>query len=121
MVNRSLLALVIAGSMLTGCSKTPNPMIPGIPAEHPANKFYQFVSQNMVSDKVCRDSQGDPGIPMGEVAKGTKYMKSPEIVPGVFRFRENATGKHYLGVSFLQYSGFLQIPKVCAWEEKDGK
>ena len=50
--------------------------------------------------------------------KGEGYTKSPELTAGVFLFQENATGKKYLGVSFLQYNGFLQIPKVCAWEEK---
>jgi hypothetical protein len=119
MVKRALFILFIAGSMLTGCSKAPNPMIPGIPGEHPANRFYQFVSQNMVSDKVCLDYQGDPGIPMGEIAKGIKFLKSPEILPGVFRFMNKTTGKKYLGVSYLQYQGFLQLPKLCAWEEKD--
>ena len=94
--------------------------IPSIPKDHPANKFYQAAQQGMLADRVCRDNKGDPSIPVGKIAKGEGYTKSPELTAGVFRFRENATGKQYLGVSFLQYNGFLQIPKVCAWEEKDG-
>lgn len=108
--------LIFLGLLTAGCSAPP-PAIPDIPKDHPAQKFYQFVSQNMVSDRVCRDDQGDPGIPMGEIVKGEKYARSAEIVPGVFRFEEKATGKKFLGVSFLQYSGLLQIPKVCAWED----
>lgn len=110
------LALLIAG-----CSPPESETIPSISKDHPANKFYQAAQQGMLSDKVCRDDQGDPTIPAGKVAKGEGYTKSAELVAGVFRFREKATGKEYLGVSFLQYSGFLQIPKVCSWEEKDNK
>ena len=72
----------------------------------------------MLSDKVCRDDQGDPAIPMGRIQAGEGFVKLGDLTAGVFRFRETATGKTYLAVSFLQYSGFLQIPKVCAWEEK---
>jgi hypothetical protein len=109
--------LIFLGAFIAGCSASP--AISDIPKDHPAQKFYQFVSQNMVSDNVCRDYQGDPRIPMGEIAKGEKYARSKDVVPGVFRFEEKATGKKFLGVSFLQYSGLLQIPKVCAWEEKN--
>ena len=75
----------------------------------------------MLADRVCRDDQGDPAIPAGKIQKGEGYTKTGELTAGVFRFRNNTTGKNYLGVSFLQYNGFLQIPKVCAWEEKDKK
>ena len=101
-----------------GCFAPVNTTIPSISKDHPAQKFYQAAQTGMLSDKVCRDNQGDPAIPAGKIAKGEGYTKSAEFTAGVFRFRENATGKEYLGVSFLQYSGFLQIPKVCAWEEK---
>ena len=103
---------------LAGCSVPADISIPSISKDHPANKFYQAAQQGMLSDKVCRDNQGDPAIPAGKIAKGEGYTKTGDLTAGVFRFRENATGKKYLGVSFLQYSGFLQIPKVCAWEEK---
>ncbi len=106
------------GVFLAGCS-VPPAQIPEIPEDHPANKFYQAAQQGMLSDKVCLDNQGDPAIPAGKIQKGEGYTKTRELTAGVFRFRENATGKQYLGVSFLQYSGFLQIPKVCAWEEKN--
>ncbi|MFA5168230.1 MAG: hypothetical protein WC530_06845 [Candidatus Omnitrophota bacterium] len=95
-----------------------NNTIPSLPKDHPANKFYQAAQQGMLSDKVCRDHGGDPSIPAGKIAESEGYTKSAEVTAGVFRFRETATGKQFLGVSFLQYSGFLQIPKVCAWEEK---
>ena len=72
----------------------------------------------MLSDRVCRDDQGDPAIPAGKIEKGEGYTKLGDLTAGAFRFRDNTTGKKYLGVSFLQYSGFLQVPKVCAWEEK---
>ena len=114
-MNTKLLVLCL---FLAGCSKAADVMIPGIPKEHRANEFYQFVSQNMVSDRVCRDYQGDPGIPIGEIEAGKGYTKLTDLAPGVFRFRNNATQKQYLGVSFLQYSGFLQLPKVCVWEDK---
>ena len=104
---------------LAGCSVPAGINIPSIPKDHPANKFYQAAQQGMLSDKVCRDNQGDPAIPAGKIAKGEGYTKTGDLTAGVFRFRENATGKQYLGVSFLQYNGFLQIPKVCAWDEKD--
>ena len=105
------------GVFLAGCS-VPPAQIPDIPKDHPANKFYQAAQQGMLSDKVCRDNQGDPAIPVGKIEKGEGYTKTGELTAGVFRFRENVTGKEYLGVSFLQYNGFLQIPKVCVWEEK---
>ena len=101
---------------LLGCSASASE-IKNIPKDHPANKFYQAAQQGMLSDRVCRDGQGNPEIPIGKIKQGEGYTKLEDLMPGVFRFRENATGKHYLGVSFLQYSGFLQIPKVCAWED----
>lgn len=104
-----------------GCSAPVSGTLPSIPKDHPANKFYQAAQTGMLSDKVCRDNLGDPAIPAGKIADGEGYTRAPELTAGVFRFRENATGKKYLGVSFLQYSGFLQIPKVCAWEEKEGE
>ncbi len=73
----------------------------------------------MLADRVCRDNEGDPSIPMGKIEKSEGYTKSGDLMAGVFRFRENTTGKQYLGVSFLQYNGFLQIPKVCAWEDPE--
>ncbi len=106
------------GIFLAGCS-VPAAQIPDVPKNHPANKFYQAAQQGMLSDRVCRDNKGDPSIPIGKIAEGEGYTKFSELTAGVFRFRENATGKKYLGVSFLQYSGFLQIPKVCSWEEKN--
>ena len=122
--NRSNLAAWIGSTIflmlcifLAGCSAQPS-AIPGVPKNHPANKFYQAAQQGMLSDRVCRDNQGDPAIPMGRIEKGEGYTRSGDLTAGVFRFREAATGKRYLGVSFLQYNGFLQIPKVCAWEEK---
>ncbi|MEI7751032.1 MAG: hypothetical protein WCJ71_02975 [Candidatus Omnitrophota bacterium] len=114
----ALAAVFILSSLLTGCSAPVNATIPSIPKNHPANKFYQAAQQGMLSDRVCRDNKGDPAIPAGKIVKGEGYTKLAELTAGVFRFRENATGKEYLGVSFLQYSGFLQIPKVCSWEEK---
>ena len=105
------------GILIAGCSAPPG-QIPNIPKDHPANKFYQAAQTGMLSDRVCRDNEGDPAIPAGEVKVGERYTKLEELAPGVLRFRENATGKQYLGVSFLQYSGFLQIPKICSWEEK---
>lgn len=119
MIKKFLYISVLCMLFLPGCAKKNLPDIPGISKDHPANRFYQFVSQNLVSDRVCRDYQGDPNIPMGEIVEGGKYTKADEeLLPGVFRFKDNATGKIYLGVSFLQYSGFLQVPKLCSWEEK---
>ncbi|OGX11767.1 MAG: hypothetical protein A2351_06720 [Omnitrophica bacterium RIFOXYB12_FULL_50_7] len=105
-------------TFLAGCS-VPVAQIPGIPKDHPANKFYEAAQQGMLADKVCRDNKGDPSIPTGKIQKGENYTKTEDLTAGVFHFRDNTTGKEYLGVSFLQYSGFLQIPKVCAWSEKD--
>jgi len=104
-----------------GCFAPADGAIPSIPKDHPANKFYRSAQQGMLSDKVCRDDRGNPAIPMGKIQAGEGYTRSAELTAGVFRFRENTTGKQYLGVSFLQYNGLLQIPKVCAWEEKNGK
>lgn len=104
--------------LLTGCSVPVSSTIPSVPKDHPANKFYQAAQTGMLSDRVCRDDQGDPTIPAGKIQTGEGYKKSEDLTAGVFRFSENSTGKKYLGVSFLQYNGFLQIPKVCAWEEK---
>ncbi len=101
---------------LSGCT-VPAPEIPNIPKDHPAQKFYQSAQQGMLSDKVCLDGHGNPAIPMGKIQTGQGYTKQEELTAGVFRFRENATGKIYLGVSFMQYNAFLQVPKVCAWEE----
>jgi len=111
-VNQILLVLFLAG-----CSAAPA-QIPDLPKDHPAQKFYQAAQQGMLADKVCRDNRGNPSIPIGKIEKGEGYARSGDLAAGVFRFRENATGKQYLGVSFLQYSGFLQIPKVCTWEEE---
>ena len=105
--------------MFFGCSAPANINIPSIPKDHPANKFYQAAQTGMLADRVCRDNQGDPTIPAGKIQTGEGYTKTGDLTAGVFRFRDNVSGKKYLGVSFLQYNGFLQIPKVCAWEEKD--
>ncbi len=113
-----LMVLLISGIMAAGCSAPVNSAIPQIPKDHPANRFYEAAQQGMLGDKVCRDNKGDPTIPIGKIQSGEGYTKSIEITPGVFYFRNDATGKIYLGVRFLQYTGFLQIPKVCAWEEK---
>ena len=116
---KNLIGLILALSFLAGCSAPVQGTIPTIPKEHPANKFYQAAQQGMLADRVCKDNQGDPSIPMGKIEKNEGYAKLGDLTAGVFRFRNDATKKEYLGVSFLQYSGFLQIPKVCAWEEKD--
>lgn len=118
MVKKSLAILISLCVFFCGCS-VPPAQIPGIPKDHPANKFYFAAQQGMLSDRVCRDHQGDPTIPIGKIEKGEGYAKVKDLMAGVSTFREHATGKQYLGVSFLQYSGFLQIPKVCVWEEKD--
>lgn len=115
---KNLAGLILLFPFLAGCSVPAEVAIPSIPKDHPANKFYQAAQQGMLSDKVCRDNQGDPAIPAGKIAEGAGYTKAEELAAGVFRFRENATGKQYLGVSFLQYNGFLQVPKICAWEDK---
>jgi hypothetical protein len=109
--------LFFLGMLMVGCSAPPSE-IPGIPKGDPANKFFQAAQQGMLSDRVCRDNQGDPSIPIGKIEGGEGYAKLGDLTAGVFRFEEKATGKRFLGVSFLQYSGLLQIPKVCAWEEK---
>lgn len=103
---------------LSGCT-APVTRIPNISPDHPAQKFYQSAQQGMLSDRVCRDDQGDPALPMGKIQTGEGYTKLGDLTAGVFRFRDTATGKNYLGVAFLQYNGFLQVPKVCAWEEKN--
>jgi len=115
---KNLAGLILLLLFLAGCF-APSARIPGIPKDHPANKFYQAAQQGMLSDRVCRDNLGNPSIPIGKIEKGEEYARLEALTAGVFRFRENATGKKYLGVSFLQYNGFLQIPKVCAWEEKN--
>lgn len=102
-----------------GCSAPSDKPIPSIAKTHPANKFYQAAQTGMLSDNACRDNLGNPSIPIGKIGKDREYTKFEELTAGVFRFRENASGKQYLGVSFLQYNGFLQIPKICSWEEKD--
>lgn len=118
MIKRKRMDFIIAMFLVAGCSAPASVTIPSIPKDHPANKFYQAAQQGMLADKVCRDNQGDPAIPAGKIVKNEGYTKTEELTAGVFRFRETSTGKKYLGVSFLQYSGFLQIPKVCSWEEK---
>lgn len=115
---RLAMTVICLACFIAGCSAPADINIPSIPKEHPAQKFYQAAQSGMLSDRVCRDELGDPVIPIGKIEKGQGYTKTGELTAGVFRFRENATGKRYLGVSFLQYNGFLQIPKVCAWEEK---
>ncbi len=116
-----LMVLLISGIMAAGCSASVNSAIPQIPKDHPANRFYEAAQQGMLGDKVCLDNKGDPTIPIGKIQGGEGYTKSVEITPGVFYFRNDATSKIYLGVRFLQYTGFLQIPKVCAWEDKSSK
>ena len=120
MVKNLIGSILFSSLFLAGCSAPTGINIPSLPKDHPANKFYQAAQQGMLSDKVCRDNQGDPAIPAGKIQKGEGYTKTGELTAGVFHFCDNTTGKKYLGVSFLQYSGFLQVPKVCAWEEKTG-
>jgi hypothetical protein len=103
--------------LISGCAPAPKD-IPGIAKDHPANKFYYRAYGSVISDKNCRECQGNPNIPMGEIPKGEKYIKTEDLAPGVFRFREKANGKTYLGVSYLKWEGFLQFPKLCAWEDK---
>ncbi|HOE69305.1 MAG TPA: hypothetical protein PK997_01965 [Candidatus Omnitrophota bacterium] len=108
---------LIAGLLaLTGCQRSAE-KIPGVPDDHPAQGFYRFVSANPVSDRVCREYKGDPSIPAGKVASGEGYTKVRDLASGVVLFTDNATGKRYFGVAYLQYQAFLQIPKLCAWEE----
>ncbi len=111
---------ILLGIFAAGCS-VPDPAIPGIPKDHPAQKFYQAAQQGMLSDRVCRDNLGDPEIPIGKIEKNEGYTKAGDLTAGVFRFREDGTEKKYLGVSFLQRSGFLQLPKICAWEDPESK
>ncbi|OQA57302.1 MAG: hypothetical protein BWY42_00638 [Candidatus Omnitrophica bacterium ADurb.Bin277] len=118
MVKRTI-AWLPAALMLAGCLAQSSVEIPGVPGDHPAQDFYRFVSQNLVSDKVCRDHRGNPDIPMGKLSGEEGYTKLEDLAAGVFRFRERATGKKYLGVTFLQYHGLLKIPKLCSWEEND--
>ncbi len=102
---------------MAGCAPSPKD-IPGIDKNHPANQFYFRAYSFMVNDKFCKDCHGATHIPMGEIPKGEKYTKIADLAPGVFRFLEKATGKTYLGVSYLKWEGFLQFPKLCVWEEK---
>ncbi|MFA7254893.1 MAG: hypothetical protein WC133_02180 [Candidatus Omnitrophota bacterium] len=118
MTMNTLLAILVFSMFLAGCSAPPA-QIPDLPKDHPAQKFYQAAQTGMLADRVCRDNLGDPLIPIGKIEKGEGYTKLGDLTAGVFYFRDNARGKKYLGVSFLQYSGFLQMPKVCAWEEKN--
>ena len=115
-MKKNILLLVI-GFVLASCSPEGPSKIPGIPVNDSANEFYDFVSKNMASDDICRDYHGDPSIPMGEVVKGEKYVKSKDLIPGTFRFSDKTTGKKYLGVIYMQYQGLLQLPKLCSWEE----
>ena len=110
------IAGIFIGILAAGCS-VPDPDIRGIPKDHPAQKFYQAAQQGMLSDRVCRDNLGDPAIPVGKIEKNEGYTKTEDLIAGVFRFRDDSTGKKYLGVSFLQRSGFLQLPKICVWED----
>ena len=113
---RTASCLCLLFFFFAGCSVPPP--IPGIPKDHPANGFYQHASRSLLSDKSCRDYQGSPDIPMGEIAKGERYRKTETPASGVFRFVENATGKSFLAVSYMKRSGFLQLPQACVWEEK---
>jgi len=119
MVKR-LLAGIFLAAFVAGCSAPP-PRIPGISKDHPANDFYQYARGMMISDRSCSDHQGSPDIPMGEIAKGEKYLKLEDLAPGVFRFRDTMTGKEYLGVSYMRQEGFLQLPQVCAWEDSENR
>lgn len=103
------------GASFAGCSEPPP--ITGIPENHPANEFYRHASRSLISEKSCRKYQGNPDIPMGEIAKGERYLRTGELGPGVFRFADPATGKTYLAVSYMKRSGFLQLPQACVWEE----
>lgn len=118
MMKKRRIGLVLWLIGIVGCSAPGSSTIPLLPGDHPANKFYIAAQTGMLSDKACLDHQGDPRIPVGKIQAGEGYSKTEELTAGVFRFRETATGKKYLGVSFLQYNGFLQVPKVCVWEEK---
>ena len=116
---KKLFGLSLLLLFLAGCSAPVDNIIPSIPKDHPAQKFYRAAQAGMLADRVCRDNLGDPTIPIGKIEKGEGYTKLGDLTAGVFRFKNNSDGKKYLGISFLQYSGFLQIPKACAWEEKD--
>jgi len=118
---KKIAGLMLLAGVVAGCSVPADSRIPSIANDHPANAFYQAAQAGMLSDKVCRDDQGDPSIPIGKIGKGEGYAKLEEVIAGVIRFRDTVTGKKYLGVHFLQYNGFLQVPKICSWEEKDGK
>ena len=108
----------IASLVCLGCKPAVEQTIPGISEDHPANKFYEFVSRNMATDDICHDYEGDPSIPMGEIAEGRGYVRSKDLVPGAFRFSDIKTGQKYLGVIYMQYQGILQLPKLCSWKEK---
>lgn len=112
------ISLALGLIWIAGCSAPADIWIPSIAKEHPANTFYQAAQVGMLSDRVCREDQGDPSIPVGKIGKGQGYVKLEDVTAGVIRFRDTASGKQYLGVRFLQYNGFLQIPKLCSWEEK---
>ena len=71
------------------------------------------------SNKVCKDFNGMTSFPVGEVNEQKGYTKLEILAPGAFRFREEVTGKRYIGVSFLKMEWFLIVPQVCVWEEKD--
>lgn len=103
--------------LFSGCSAPAAVEIKNIPKDHPAHQFYSYASGSIVSAKVCRDFKGSTQIPMGEIAQGEKYAKSEELTPGVFRFYEKVTGKKYLGVAYMKWSGFLLFPELCSWEE----
>lgn len=116
MVKRLLIGGLLA-VFAAGCSAPPS-TISGISKDHPANDFYQYASRMMISDRSCSDHEGNSSVPMGEIAKGERYTKLEELAPGVFRFRDTMTGKQYLGVTYMRREGFLQLPRLCAWEEK---
>ena len=115
MVMRYFLFLIAGLLALTGCQRSAEKSTGSPTIIRPG--FYRFVSANPVSDRVCREYKGDPSIPAGKVASGEGDTKVRDLASGVVLFTDNATGKRYFGVAYLQYQAFLQIPKLCAWEE----
>ncbi len=112
---KKILAMFCFLGFFAGCS-APSDSIPDIPQNHPAQKFYKSAQTGMLSDKVCKDLNGRVDISASAINEGDKFLKAKDILPGVFLFSPKDSNRKYLGVSFMQYSGFIQIPKVCYWE-----
>ena len=107
---------VISILVLVGCSgASSNPLS----KDHPGFGFYEVASRGTVSSANCLKLEGSIAIPAAWASEG-RYELVSEKAPGLFQIRDKENDTQHVLIAFMEWSGFIAVPKTCSWEASEG-